>query len=204
MNYFGSIRLSDATHQIQSHPPIWLGNYVGHVTSTDWTNFQSCNPSRLYIKMGTVALEAMFKTESMRDPRQNPVGIWCQNDVVSTSMRRDDVASTLIRRQSRRIDVDTTSFWHQMPTGKSKNDYDHLHSETFAYPFRLLWIPVFIFYNFLELLCSGIFLYKAKAIGKTTSVPAVCNYRYASLSHLGNIIMNIETTITTTANLSLQ
>ena len=27
-----------------------------------------------------------------------PVGIWCQNDVVSTSMRRDDVASTLIRR----------------------------------------------------------------------------------------------------------
>ena len=27
-----------------------------------------------------------------------PVGIWCQNDVVSTSMRRDHVASTLIRR----------------------------------------------------------------------------------------------------------
>ena len=26
------------------------------------------------------------------------VGIWCQNDVVSTSMRRHDVASTLIRR----------------------------------------------------------------------------------------------------------
>ena len=27
-----------------------------------------------------------------------PAGIWCQNDVVLTSMRRDDVASTLIRR----------------------------------------------------------------------------------------------------------
>ena len=27
-----------------------------------------------------------------------PVGIWCQNDVVSTSMRRHHVASTLIRR----------------------------------------------------------------------------------------------------------
>ena len=30
--------------------------------------------------------------------RSQPVCIWCQNDVVSTSMRRDDVASTLIRR----------------------------------------------------------------------------------------------------------
>ena len=27
-----------------------------------------------------------------------PAGIWCQNDVVSTSMRRDHVASTLTRR----------------------------------------------------------------------------------------------------------
>ena len=27
-----------------------------------------------------------------------PAGIWCQNDVVSTSMRRHHVASTLIRR----------------------------------------------------------------------------------------------------------
>ena len=27
-----------------------------------------------------------------------PVGIWCQNDVVSTSMRRNHVASTIIRR----------------------------------------------------------------------------------------------------------
>ena len=26
-----------------------------------------------------------------------PAGIWCENDVVLTSMRRDDVASTLIR-----------------------------------------------------------------------------------------------------------
>ena len=28
----------------------------------------------------------------------SPVGIWCQNDVVSMSMRRDHVASPLIRR----------------------------------------------------------------------------------------------------------
>ena len=31
----------------------------------------------------------------------NPAGIWCQNDVVSTSMRRNHVASTLIRRHFR-------------------------------------------------------------------------------------------------------
>ena len=30
--------------------------------------------------------------------KNNPVGIWCQSDVVSTSMRRHHVASTLIRR----------------------------------------------------------------------------------------------------------
>ena len=30
-----------------------------------------------------------------------PAGIWCQNDVVSTSMQRNHVASTLIRRQFR-------------------------------------------------------------------------------------------------------
>ena len=29
-----------------------------------------------------------------------PVDIWCENDVVSTSMRRDHVASTLIQRNS--------------------------------------------------------------------------------------------------------
>ena len=32
---------------------------------------------------------------------KSPVGIWCQNDVVSTSMRRNHVASTLIRRHFR-------------------------------------------------------------------------------------------------------
>ena len=31
----------------------------------------------------------------------NPAGIWCKNDVVLTLMRRDDVASTLIRRHFR-------------------------------------------------------------------------------------------------------
>ena len=30
-----------------------------------------------------------------------PAGIWCKNDVVLTLMRRDDVASTLIRRHFR-------------------------------------------------------------------------------------------------------
>ena len=41
-----------------------------------------------------------------------PVGIWCQNDVVFTSMRRY------------RIDVNTTSFWHQMPTRVDLAYYD--------------------------------------------------------------------------------
>ena len=36
--------------------------------------------------------------------RTIPVGIWCQNDVVSTSIYNVDAIS------SRRIDVDTTSF----------------------------------------------------------------------------------------------
>ena len=31
----------------------------------------------------------------------SPAGIWCKNDVVLTLMRRDDVASTLIRRHFR-------------------------------------------------------------------------------------------------------
>ena len=33
-----------------------------------------------------------------RNMRINPVGIWCQNGVVSTLMRRHDVASTLVWR----------------------------------------------------------------------------------------------------------
>ena len=33
--------------------------------------------------------------------RTIPAGIWCQNDVVSTSMRRNHVASTLLRRHFR-------------------------------------------------------------------------------------------------------
>ena len=53
-------------------------------------------------------------------PRRCDV-IWCQNDVVFTSMRRDlmpkwrhtHVDATWLRR----IDVDTASFCHQMPTG---------------------------------------------------------------------------------------
>ena len=38
----------------------------------------------------------------------NTVGIWCQNDVVATSMRRDC-----------RTDVNTTSFLHHVPAGKT-------------------------------------------------------------------------------------
>ena len=38
----------------------------------------------------------------------NPVGKWCQNDIVSTSMRRHDVASTLIGRH----------FYVMFPLGK--------------------------------------------------------------------------------------
>ena len=52
-----------------------------------------------------------FKIAVVTDPSVfeplSPVGIWCQNDVVSTSMRRDHVASTL----------NTTSFSHQMSAG---------------------------------------------------------------------------------------
>ena len=33
-----------------------------------------------------------------RVPCNIPAGIWCKNDVVLTSMRRDDVASTSIQR----------------------------------------------------------------------------------------------------------
>ena len=40
----------------------------------------------------------MFAILSLYFRRIIPAGIWCKNDVVSTSMRRDYVASTLIRR----------------------------------------------------------------------------------------------------------
>ena len=33
-----------------------------------------------------------------RNVTSYPVGIWCQNDIVLTSMRRDHVGSTLTRR----------------------------------------------------------------------------------------------------------
>ena len=43
--------------------------------------------------------------DTWNDPSQrlghHPAGIWCRNDVVSTSMRRNHVASTLIRRHFR-------------------------------------------------------------------------------------------------------
>ena len=38
------------------------------------------------------------KTTTQQQQERFPVDIWCQNDVVSTSMRRHHVASTLIRR----------------------------------------------------------------------------------------------------------
>ena len=44
----------------------------------------------------------------------NPAGIWCKNDVILTLMRRDDVASTLIRRH----------FRTKCPLGKSCNQYN--------------------------------------------------------------------------------
>ena len=40
----------------------------------------------------------LYRRGQLCDTRIYPVGIWCQNDVVSTSMRRDHVASTLIPR----------------------------------------------------------------------------------------------------------
>ena len=58
-------------------------------TNVDLTLFQSRGPAWL---------------PSLFAARHTPAGIWCQNDVVSTSMRR-------------RIDVNTTSFSHQMSAG---------------------------------------------------------------------------------------
>ena len=39
-----------------------------------------------------------IKNPSIENSDTFPAGIWCENDVVLTSMRRDYVASTLIRR----------------------------------------------------------------------------------------------------------
>ena len=46
----------------------------------------------------TEICDLCFQSNSSRNTTTHPAGIWCQNDVVLTSMRRDDVASTLIRR----------------------------------------------------------------------------------------------------------
>ena len=50
----------------------------------------------VYKKMMFHILQLQFSKFHLRETF--PVGIWCQNDVVSTSMRRNHVASTLIRR----------------------------------------------------------------------------------------------------------
>ena len=49
------------------------------------------------LKSGTAKVIALT-VPKMKHFGFSPAGIWCQNDVVLTSMRRDDVASTLIRR----------------------------------------------------------------------------------------------------------
>ena len=43
-------------------------------------------------------LESGLENALKRNVTSYPVGIWCQNDVVLTSMRRDHVGSTLTRR----------------------------------------------------------------------------------------------------------
>ena len=55
-----------------------------------------------------------------------PAGIWCQNDVVSTSMRRNHVASTLIRRH----------FRTKCPLGRSLKQPAHPHSLISVYVVR--------------------------------------------------------------------
>ena len=49
------------------------------------------------MKVEMLPLESLI-TIYIKAKKVIPVGIWCQNDVVSTSMRRDHVASMLIRR----------------------------------------------------------------------------------------------------------
>ena len=45
-----------------------------------------------------ICLKVSVYTRYQGFHKQLPAGIWCKNDVVLTSMRRDYVASTLIRR----------------------------------------------------------------------------------------------------------
>ena len=63
-----------------------------------------------------------------------PAGIWCENDVGSTSMRRHHVASTLIRRHSGTkcplgicLNGDLTSHWFGLETNLDK-EKNHLVS----------------------------------------------------------------------------
>ena len=68
------------------------------------TLYQTC--SFFNIIVGISSQNANITTH-----RENPVGIWCQNDFVSTSMRRYHVASTFIRRP----------FYVMCPLGMGKN-----------------------------------------------------------------------------------
>ena len=54
----------------------------------------------LPIALRGLANSAVYETDSCVATKKRPApgGIWCQNDVVSTSMRRNHVASTFIRR----------------------------------------------------------------------------------------------------------
>ena len=68
------------------------------------TVFQSYQDDVWMIMKGCVQWNSVYgwedftSSEDRTRSARSPVGIWCQNDVVSTSMRRDHVASTLIRR----------------------------------------------------------------------------------------------------------
>ena len=69
-----------------------------------WRKFcTATHPAELYLSLRDAGKFLLLSISNPFHPRNltntiYPAGIWCQNDVGSTSMRRHHVASTLIRR----------------------------------------------------------------------------------------------------------
>ena len=78
---------------------------------------EKCNNS-------TVIEHSQGRVSAARIPerRNNPVGIWCQNDVVSTLMRRQhDVVSTLMRRHHIASTLIRRHFGTKCPLGRDRS-----------------------------------------------------------------------------------
>ena len=54
--------------------------------------------TQIYMCLSPHLARFCIKYAYFRNEKNCPAGIWCQNDVVSTSMRRQHVASTFVRR----------------------------------------------------------------------------------------------------------